>query len=158
MGTDAEHIPHLRMGAERGYGEIDLARMTITPGNWHDWIAPFVPPPETLKFEFPNVTVLDENSCSACQSTLLLFLRHHKDRIFDYFRGRSAINIAIGKGHASTPEGTLCIGNCTANLRNIGIFVPGCPPIGSQILNAISPEPGIDRVADDTNRMDEENP
>jgi uncharacterized protein (DUF362 family) len=158
MGTDAERIPHLRMGAERGYGEIDLARMTITPGNWRDWIAPFAPPPETLKFEFPNVSVLDDNSCSACQSTLLLFLKHHKDRIFDYFPGRSTINIAIGKGHADPPEGTLCIGNCTANLRNIGIFVPGCPPIGSEILKAISVETDIDCAAGDNRRIDEESP
>jgi hypothetical protein len=97
---------------------------------------------------------MDENSCSACQSTLLLFLKRYKDRIFDYFPGRSTINIAIGKGHADPPEGTLCIGNCTANLRNIGTFVPGCPPIGSQILNAISAETGIDRAGDDK-RIDE---
>lgn len=144
MGTKALEIPHLRMGAERGYGVIDLDRMTITPDNWRNWVSPFDPPPANLKIEFPNITVLDDSSCSACQSTLLLFLKRYKDRIFDYFPGRTTIDIAIGKGHAELPAGTLRIGNCTAKLSETGILVPGCPPVGSEILTAISGKPPVD--------------
>jgi uncharacterized protein (DUF362 family) len=146
MGTKAEHIPHLRMGADRGYGVIDPGRMTVTPDHWHDWISPFSPPPENLSIEFPNITVLDNNSCSACQSTVLLFLTRYQERLFDYFPSRRAINIAIGRGNAELPEGTLCIGNCTAKQRGRGIYVPGCPPVGSQILTAVSGEPAIDSM------------
>lgn len=138
MGTEAERIPHLRLAAERGFGVIDLDRIDVTPENWRDWISPFAPPPENLTIEFPNVTVLDNNSCSACQSTLLLFLRRYKDSLFDYFPSQSTLHIAIGSGHTELPKGTLCLGNCTANQRERGIFVPGCPPVGSQILAAIS--------------------
>ena len=155
MGADAKRIPHLRVGAERGYGVIDLARISVTPDNWRDWLSPFAPPPENLTIQFPNITVLDDNSCSACQSTLLLFLKRHEDRIFDYFPSQETINMAIGKGHTDLPQGTLCIGNCTANLREMGIFVPGGPPVGSQILTAVSGEPAED---DRDNRMDEEEP
>lgn len=138
MGTDAAKIPHLRLGAERGYGVIDLARMTVTPAEWRDFASPFAPPPESLTIEFPNITVLDCSSCSACQSTLLLFLTRYKDRIFDYFPSQDKIHIAIGKGHAELPEKTLLIGNCTACHREKGVFVPGCPPVGSQILAALA--------------------
>jgi len=150
MGTEAERIPHLRIGSDRGYGVIDLGRINVAPESWRDWISPFAPPPENLAIEFPNITILDGGSCSACQSTLLLFLTRYKERIFDYFPARSTLNIAIGRGHAELPEETLCIGNCTANHRDQGIFVPGCPPVGSQILAAISGEPGPDG-ADDRN-------
>ncbi len=146
MGTQADRVPHLRIGAGRGYGEIDLDRMTVTPDNWRDWAAPFAPPPENLTIQFPNITVLDNNSCSACQSTLLLFLNRYKDLIFDYFPTQSAINIAIGKGHTELPEGALCIGNCTIRQRGGGIFVPGCPPVGSQIVAAISDAPGNSKL------------
>ena len=141
MGTQAEHVPHLSMGADRGYGVIDPDRMTVTPECWQDWILPFARPPENLTIEFPNITVLDNNSCSACQSTLLLFLQRYHDRLFDYFPSQSGINIAIGSGHKELPEGTLCLGNCTSNQRERGIFVPGCPPVGSQILAAVSGQP-----------------
>ena len=85
MGTAAEEIPHLRMGAERGYGVIDLDRLAVTPDDWRDAASPFAAPPDNLTIEFPNITVIDCNSCSACQSTLTLFLSRYKDRIFDYF-------------------------------------------------------------------------
>ena len=139
MGISAESVPHLRLGAERGYGHIDLGRLTVTPDCWRDFVSPFAPPPENdLMIAFPNITVIDRSSCSACQSTLLLFLNRYKDRIFDYFPSQTTIHIAIGKGHTELPEGTLCIGNCTARHDGKGIFVPGCPPVGSQILAAIS--------------------
>lgn len=141
MGVDAAAIPHLRLGAERGYGVIDLSRLSVTPDNWRDFASPFAPPPASLTIEFPNITVLDQRSCSACQSTLLLFLTKYKDRIFDYFPSETALNVAIGKGHEAVPAGTLLVGNCTASHRGQGIFVPGCPPVGSQIFAAISGKP-----------------
>lgn len=138
MGTDAAGIPHLRLGAERGYGVIDLARLNITPGHWREFASPFARPPENLAIEFPNITVLDRSSCSACQSTLLLFLTRYKEQIFDYFPSLTRIHIAIGKSHTDVPDHTLLIGNCTSCHREKGIFVPGCPPVGSQILAALS--------------------
>jgi hypothetical protein len=30
------------------------------------------------------------------------------------------------------------VGNCTAQHRDKGVFVPGCPPVGSQILAALA--------------------
>ena len=138
MGTAAEEIPHLRMGAERGYGVIDLDRLSVTPDDWRDAASPFAAPPDNLTIEFPNITVIDQNSCSACQSTLTLFLSRYKDRIFDYFPNRDNVTVAIGKGDMEPPEGTLLVGNCTARHRDKGIFVPGCPPVGSQILAALA--------------------
>jgi hypothetical protein len=144
MGMEAEAVPHLRMGAERGYGVIDLEHMVVTPENWRDWIVPFALPPGNLQIEFPNVTVLDNNSCSACQSTLLLFLQSYRDRLFDYFTSEAPVHIAIGKGHKDLPEGTLCIGNCTANHKARGLFIPGCPPVSSAILQALSDPSAVD--------------
>ena len=144
MGTKAEAIPHLRLGAERGCGVIDPDRLAVTPDSWHDWASPFSPPPENLSMEFPNIDVLDKNACSACQSTLFLFLKHYGKRLFDYFPAGTRIGIAIGKGHGDVPNGTICIGNCTARHRGHGIFIRGCPPISSQILTTISGEPSVD--------------
>ncbi|GAK56129.1 hypothetical protein U27_03091 [Candidatus Vecturithrix granuli] len=144
MGTQAEHIPHLRIGAERGCGVIDLDQITVFPEDWRIWSDPFCPPPQNLTLEFPNITILDRNSCSACQSTLLLFLKRYGTRIFDYFPNGADIHFAIGKGHDQVPEGTLCIGNCTLRHQNSGIFIPGCPPVASQILTVLSGKPSVD--------------
>ena len=144
MGLDAETVPHLRLGAARGYGVIDLSQIRVSPDTWRDWTVPFAPPPSELAIEFPNLTILDKNSCSACQSTLLLFLKRYGDRLFDYFPADHPVSIAIGKGHCEVAEGTLCIGNCMAKHRGRGIFVPGCPPVGSEIMHAVSGKSEVD--------------
>ena len=138
MGTRAEDVPHLNIGAQRGYGLIDIEQMEIMPGHWQDWISPFARPPQNLSIEFPRITVKDNNSCSACQSTLLLFLKDYADRIFDYLPDRDRLEIAIGKGHTELPEKTLCVGNCTAGFRNDNPYVPGCPPVASEILKKLT--------------------
>jgi uncharacterized protein (DUF362 family) len=138
MGTKAEDVAHLRIGAERGYGLIDIEQMEITPEHWQDWISPFARPPQNLSIEFPRITVKDNNSCSACQSTLLLFLKDYADRIFDYLPDRERLEIAIGKGHTELPEKTLCVGNCTAGFKNNNPYVPGCPPVASEILKKLT--------------------
>lgn len=144
MGMAPQKVPHIRIGAGRNYGVIDFQKMHITPDNWMDWAVSFKKPPANLSIEFPNITVHDSLSCSACQSTLLLFLRHYRKILFDYFP--APVRIAIGRGHQQIKEGTLCIGNCTAALRKDGIFIPGCPPVSSQIIQAISGKRSVDVV------------
>jgi len=145
MGTHAEDVPHLRMGAERQLGVIDLDRIIITPDHWQDWVSDFARPPQNLSIEFPNVTVKDNNSCSACQSTLLLFLKDYADRIFDYLPEQDRLDIAIGKGHTELPEKTLCLGNCTAGFKKDNPYVPGCPPVASEILKKLTGRTTLDK-------------
>ena len=137
MGRSATEIPHLRVGAANGCGIIDLDQINVSPENWKDYSSAFAAAPKNLSFEFPNVEVLDKNSCSACQSTLLLFLKRYGDVLPEYIPAGERLRVAIGKGHDDLPEGTLCIGQCTVRQRDGGIFVPGCPPVGSQILKVL---------------------
>lgn len=137
MGLCAEDIPHLRMGAERGYGLIDIEKIKIHPETWRSLVSPFSPPPDNLSIEFPEFNILDKNSCSACQSTLILFLKKYGKVIPDYFPENTDINIAIGKGHDKVPKNTICIGNCMAKFKQQK-FVKGCPPVGSEILKTIT--------------------
>jgi len=135
MGLSADEIPYLRMAADRGYGIIDLDRINVFPENYKDAVNPFAPSPNTLTLEFPGFTILDKQSCSACQSTLLMFLKQHGQQLLDERKDDKNIVIAIGKGHIDLPEDTICVGNCTAKHKKGRKFVPGCPPVSSEILN-----------------------
>jgi hypothetical protein len=135
MGVSPHDIPHLRIGAGRGYGIIEIDGIDVDPGDWKSFRNPFELPPENLSIEFPGVTVLDEQSCSACQSTLLMFLKRFGDDLFGNRPDAETVSIAIGKGHKSVPPDTLCIGNCTAKLKKGKPFVSGCPPVASEILD-----------------------
>ena len=144
MGLNAEDIPHLRMGARRGYGIIDPEKIAVVPGSWQTLISPFSPPPDNLSIEFPEFNILDKNACSACQSTLLLFLKKYRRVIPDYFSQGETITLAIGRGHDTVPANTICIGNCMAAFKEEGTFIKVCPPVGSEILKAITGETSLD--------------
>ena len=134
MGISASDITHLWIGAQRGYGVIDIDNIDISPGNWKEKISPFAPPPENLSIAFEGFTILDKQSCSACQSTLLMFLRQYGKQLRQEKANDKDIIVAIGKGHKNLLPETLCVGNCTAKHRNLCQYVPGCPPVSSEIL------------------------
>ena len=135
MGISACDVPHLSIGAQRGYGVIDVDSIAIAPENWKDVQDSFALPPDELSIEFSGFTVLDQQSCSACQSTLLMFLKKYGKQLRDSTSDDKDIVIAIGKGHEELPSGTLCVGNCTAKHKNCGVFLSGCPPVASEILS-----------------------
>jgi prephenate dehydratase len=137
MGISAAEVPHLRIGAQRGYGVIDPGSIHVTPDNWRRWINPLAPVPVSLTFNFPNITILDEKSCSACQSTVLMLLKRHGDELAEYFPPGAKATIVIGKGHQDIPANSLCVGNCTRQFREKGVFVPGCPPVVSSIMKTL---------------------
>ena len=62
MGLTPEEVPHLRLLAERGLGEIQLSNIPIKPGDFLKWETPFELPPSQLSFSFPDVVVYDEGS------------------------------------------------------------------------------------------------
>jgi len=137
MGVKPSSVPHLRILSERGFGSTDADKINVTPDTWRLFTVPFAPLPENLAIQYPNVTILDENSCSACQSTLLMFLKRYGPELKDYFAEYGHLSIAIGKGHREIPDNTLCIGNCTRKFREQSIYVNGCPPVASSILKAL---------------------
>lgn len=133
MGFEPEEIPHLRLAAELADHSLAVNDICVSPVNWHELIIPFERPPEKISLEFPDIEVNDRESCSACVSTLMLFLKRYYNELGDYF----PLQIAIGKAHTDLPAGTLCIGNCTSNACEHGIFVKGCPPVASDILQTL---------------------
>ncbi|MHC4230219.1 MAG: DUF362 domain-containing protein [Planctomycetota bacterium] len=135
MGISARDVPHLRMGAGRGHGVIEPDSIDVIPENWKKVQDSFARPPEKLSIEFSGFNILDQQSCSACQSTLLMFLRRYGKQLREKASDNEDITVAIGKGHEELPDGTLCVGNCTAKHKNCGIFVSGCPPVPSEILS-----------------------
>ena len=137
MGFDPEDIPHLKLSAKKGLGEIQAKKISIQPKDYLKWETPFDPPPSKLSIPFPNIIVHDEGSCSACLSTLLVFLQDYHSLLSDYCLQDKKIHIGIGKHLNTFPKRTILVGNCTSRMRSKGIFVQGCPPVASQIGNTL---------------------
>lgn len=137
MGLTPKTIPHLRLAAERGLGDIEPKKISVAPQNYLKWVLPFEPPPSKLSIPFPNVMVHDEGSCSACLSTLLVFLQDYHSKLTDYRLEDQNIHLGIGRHLEGCPRGTILIGNCSSNMKSRGIFIQGCPPVASQIADGL---------------------
>ncbi len=154
MGIAPEAVPHLRLSAERGLGPIGTEQISIEPPDYLKWKVLFDSPPSRLSISFPGIVVHDKGSCSACLSTLLLFLQGHHSRLTDYRLEDGKIHIGIGKHLDDCPEGTILLGNCTSKMKGKGIFVQGCPPVSSETFHALG---GISRVKSPKRSVKKEN-
>ncbi|RLB02172.1 MAG: hypothetical protein DRG83_08950 [Deltaproteobacteria bacterium] len=139
MGFDPPKIPHLRLIAE-GHGlSADLQQFRVNPLRYEELRKTFVPPPEKISFTFPGVRVMERQACSACLSTVLVFLKRHYDQLKS-----KPLCIFVGRGvkdfARDLSEGALCIGNCALEGTQGGIRISGCPPVASQIWEALMKE------------------
>ncbi len=102
-------------------------------------ITPFLSPPENVSFSYPGINVLDQESCSACQNTLYVFLEKYHHRLKPFLETDGTLNLALGKGVKNFPKETICIGNCCNNSpkNTDGIQVVGCPPTDGQIWDKV---------------------
>jgi len=137
MGFDPMKVPHLKLSAKMGLGEIQLEQISIRPKDYLKWEAPFNPPPLKLSIPFPDIIVHNEGSCSACLSTLLVFLQNYHQQLEGFRLKDRKVHIGLGKHLKTCPEGTILLGNCSSKMKRTGIFVEGCPPIASQILKTL---------------------
>ena len=145
MGFDPWEIPHLRLAGEGAGGCIDLQAISTEPAKLDSLVNPFKPAPTELSVEYPGIVVHDCDSCSACLSTVVMLLERYHSQLLDYAGPDRKFHIALGKSLTDIPPGTVLIGNCAAAKKAQGLFVKGCPPVPSDILEAIKNAPKQDR-------------
>jgi len=138
MGFKEKELPHLTLAMKKRncsgltFENLDLDRKTFEALR-----TPFKRAiPEDISAHFPEFTITSGETCSACDATAMAFLRTYGKN----YAGKMATQIAMGKNidpikiHKNR---CILLGNCTAKLRELGIFLEGCPPIPSDILRAI---------------------
>ena len=98
-----------------------------------------------ISLEYANVTVEDKESCSACLSTVLMFLKRYYAEYADYLSPERPLRISIGKGVGQAGQDSLLIGNCTLKKSDCGVFIKGCPPVASDIRHEVDRILGLKR-------------
>jgi uncharacterized protein (DUF362 family) len=137
VGLDIEHVPHLKLIAEQKGGVTSLADIATIPEDIGRFRVDFAVPPTEIVIENHMVNLLDEGSCSACQSSVYLFLKNNEALIGDYIGECGHFNIAIGSDVADVPEDTFLIGNCTVCHKDKGTFLVGCPPSQTIVMETV---------------------
>ena len=110
MGVNFQDIGHLRLTADRR--DFNPDHLATAPGDFLKWQCQFSPPPSKISFRYPGIKVHDQDSCSACQNTLFVFLERFHHRLAPYLDESGPLHLALGKGVDNLPPKTICVGNC----------------------------------------------
>ncbi|MEM3526166.1 MAG: DUF362 domain-containing protein [Candidatus Jordarchaeaceae archaeon] len=139
MGFEPSEIPHIRLAALQGLGEMDLNEIEIRGASISDVQKNFKKPTVDVMGIYPNVEVYV--GC-VCYEGCLAWTRVELDRLRKHgiLEKVGKINIIIGRD-TKVPkrlEGrTYIVGDCAEEHKEKGIFVPGCPAF--RILSKIQP-------------------
>ena len=140
MGMNGREIPHLRLAANRLNCSLKLEDYEIVPENFMDYKVIYETPPTDISIEYKDVVLHDKESCSACLSTVMLFLKRYKEDMSQYVCEDGCLHLAIGKGidGKELKKGTIFIGNCAKNTDDKGHLVYGCPPVPTRIFKEVT--------------------
>jgi uncharacterized protein (DUF362 family) len=144
LGFDVDEIHHLRLAGEAGLGVAELEQIEVR-GTPISAVARRVQRyVEAAKERFGAATIVEKDMCTGCmgemESTFLYLNRAgYSHRLQD-------LTLILGMPDELPPlEGTpVVIGKCARAYRDVGVYVPGCPPHGLQITDGVCEALGLD--------------
>lgn len=132
---------YIKIGAERGLGNIKEGLIEVRGNSIKEVFKKF--DTSFLKgfANYPDYCIYDKNACSSCMG-ILVFAMEQLKRTGKYEENKG-ISIVFGPKKALPKDAArgkdlILVGNCVSNFRDEGVFVPGCPPMGSPIMWGIT--------------------
>lgn len=136
-GMKIKDVPHVQLLSERKKGICSIDDIETIPEEITPFVTRLRPPPREIKINNRKVNLIDFGSCSACLFSIFQFLTHNDKLVENYFQEYGQMNIAVGKGIPDPSSETILVGNCTIHKKDQGIFIKGCPPTQSSIVETI---------------------
>jgi len=144
-GFDVGEILHVQLAAEANLGVCDLDLIQVRGERIKDVRRPFIPFLQAAKDLFGGATVIEKNSCTGCMGeSVSTFIYLNKAGFHEKL---PHLTFIMGTPEEIPPlKGTpVVLGRCAKEYRDQGIFVPGCPPHGLKITDAVCQALEIDR-------------
>ncbi len=144
-GFDVREILHVQLAGEANLGICNMDLIEVRGERLDDVRRPFIPFLQAAKDLYGGAKVIEKDSCSGCMgesvSTFIYLNRAgFHERLPD-------LTLIMG-----TPEEIpllrdkpVILGRCAKAYRHLGVFVPGCPPHGLKITDAVCQALEIDQ-------------
>ena len=147
IGLDPDKVMHITLAEEVGLGVARLDKINVK-GEEVDTVARrFRSYSEAFTKRFKGVKIIEKNTCTGCMGesiSMLIYLREAG------FEGKLAETALIMGTPEEVPEvrgSVLIIGTCAMKHRDLGVYIPGCPPHGLKITDKACEALNLDRNA-----------
>jgi len=144
-GFDVREILHIQGAAEANLGVCDMSLIEMRGERIDSVKYPFIPFLEGAKHLFGGANIVEKYTCSGCVGeSLSTFIYLNRAGFHDKLR---ELTIIMGTPERIPPLGRkpVVIGRCAKEYRHLGLFVPGCPPHGMKINDAVCQALGVDK-------------
>jgi uncharacterized protein (DUF362 family) len=146
MGFGVDDILHVKLAGEAGLGEANLAQIEIRGERIESVAHPFIPYAEAAKARFGAVRIIEANTCTGCMGEMestFLYLNEA-----GYGEQLKDLTLILGTPDEVPPmmRTPVIVGKCPRQYRDLGVWVPGCPPHGIKIADAICEALDLDKV------------
>jgi uncharacterized protein (DUF362 family) len=145
MGFDPTRILMLDLAAEKKLGVIDSNAITVRGEHIVSVAKRFINPQTVFAKRYPGVALLDNKACSACEGELQSPLFYIREAGCAENLNGLMILMGVQDQEPSRSERMLVMGRCARPYQDRGIFIPGCPPRGWALTDAICSTCNIDR-------------
>jgi uncharacterized protein (DUF362 family) len=144
-GFDVGEILHIQGAAEANLGVCDMRLIEVRGERIDSVKHPFIPFLTAARDMFGGASIIEKNTCTGCMGeSVSAFIYLNKAGFYDKLRGLTMI---MGTPEEIPPlkEKPVVIGRCAKEYRHLGVFVPGCPPHGMKINDAVCQALGVDK-------------
>jgi uncharacterized protein (DUF362 family) len=147
-GCDAGSILHVTLAGEEGLGVADLGVIEVRGERVADVAKRFVPFHEAAADRFGAATIIEETACTGCVGEMVSTFIYLREAGFEHrLADLTLILGAPGSVPSEYETPPVVIGKCARAYRNLGVFVPGCPPHGGHITDGACEALGVDADA-----------
>lgn len=144
-GFDVREILHIQGAAQANLGVCDMSRIEVRGEGIDSVKYPFTPFLEGAKHLYGGATIVEKDACTGCVGeSLSTFIYLNRAGFHERLR---ELTIIMGAPERIPPLGgkPVVIGRCAQEYRHLGLFVPGCPPHGMKINDAVCEALGVDK-------------
>ncbi len=147
MGFDVDDILHVKLAGEAGLGIADLGQIEVRGERIESVAYPFIPYAEAAKARFGAVKIIEKGTCTGCMGEMeSTFLYLNKAGYSEQLKDLTLILGTPDEDELSSLTGSpVVVGKCPRRYRDLGVWVPGCPPHGIKIADGICEALGLDK-------------
>ncbi len=143
--VDPAMVLHIRLAQEQGLGVTDLNNIEVKGLKIEEVTRPFKMYSEAFKRRFGMVKLVEKDACTGCMGEIVSTFKYLKEAGYESKLGELVVIMGRLKEFPEVKGTPLTVGKCARKFRDLGFFVPGCPPHGITITDKACEALGIDK-------------